>query len=239
MLFTEGTRAEVAARLTALVAPHAIVHSERHIWMPNGLPDAMEGKLGEAKSFLSDGQRQEVTSWWLAVRHPTANTPNWDIISQAVIGGREGVILVEAKAHDRELIQAASGKSVDENASESSHSNHVQIGSCIQEASKALSLASGLPWNLSLDAHYQMSNRFAWAWKLAKMGIPVVLIYLGFLQADEMADRGAALPTHAHWRELVAAHSQSLFPSSVWGVPLNINGTALIPLVRSTTQILT
>ena len=76
VLFTDGVRAEVAARLTSLVAPHAIVHPERHIWMPNGVADAIEGKLGEAKSFLSDGQRKEVTNWWLAVRHAAANTPN-------------------------------------------------------------------------------------------------------------------------------------------------------------------
>ena len=35
-----------------------------------------------------------------------------------------------------------------------------------------------------------MSNRFAWAWKLASSSVPVVLIYLGFLRADEMRDKG-------------------------------------------------
>ena len=28
-----------------------------------------------------------------------------------------------------------------------------------------------------------MSNRFAWAWKLADLGVPVVLVYLGFFRA--------------------------------------------------------
>jgi|JI10StandDraft_1071094.scaffolds.fasta_scaffold239007_2 hypothetical protein len=236
VLFTDGVRAEVAARLTSLVAPHAIVHPERHIWMPNGVADAIEGKLGEAKSFLSDGQRKEVTNWWLAVRHAAANTPNWDIISQATIGDREGLILVEAKAHDQELIKAKGGKSLDENASENSQSNHAQIGACIQEASKALSSATGLPWSLSQDTHYQMSNRFAWAWKLTTMEIPVMLVYLGFLNATEMGDQGIPLTSHDRWNELVEAQSRDLFPSSVWGKTWKIENAGLIPLIRSAIQ---
>jgi hypothetical protein len=44
-------------------------------------------------------------------------------------------------------------------------------------------------WTLSRDSHYQLTNRFAWAWKLASMGVPVVLGYLGFQGAAEMKDR--------------------------------------------------
>lgn len=123
VLFTEGTREEVAKRLTVLVAPHAVVDPARHDWVPKGLSDPAEGKLGETAPFLSDKQREEISSWWLTVRHPSANTPNWDIISQATIGGREGLILVEAKAHDKELTKEAGGKQSDANASEASISN--------------------------------------------------------------------------------------------------------------------
>jgi hypothetical protein len=97
VLFTEGSREEVAKRLTALVAPHAVVDPVRHVWAPNGLSDPDEGKLGETPPFLSVKQREEISNWWLAVRHTAANTPNWDIISQASIGGCEGLILVERK----------------------------------------------------------------------------------------------------------------------------------------------
>jgi hypothetical protein len=45
---------------------------------------------------------------------------------------------------------------------------------------------TGLTWALSRDWCYQMSIRFAWAWKLAGLGKPVILIYLGFLAYDEM-----------------------------------------------------
>lgn len=50
-----------------------------------------------------------------------------------------------------------------------------------------------LPWAISRDSRYQKSNRFAWACKLAGLGLPVVLMYLGFVRADEMRDRRAPL----------------------------------------------
>ncbi len=102
LLLTVAAREAVAKRLTALVAPHAIVDAERHVWAPNGIADPTEAKLGETTGFLSDQQRNEISTWWLAVRHSLSNTPNWDIVSQATINGREGLILIEAKAHDQE-----------------------------------------------------------------------------------------------------------------------------------------
>ncbi len=236
VLFTEGAREDVARRLTALVAPHAVVDPARHVWAPNGLANPAEGKLGDTAPFLSGPQREEISNWWLAVRHATANTPNWDIISQATIGGREGLILVEAKAHDQELIKEESGKRSKPDPTPGSASNHERIGACIEEASRSLSSASGVSWNLSRDSHYQLSNRFAWSWKLTAMGIPVVLVYLGFLKADEMKDRGTPFDTHEQWKHLVESQSQTLFPNTVWGKAWSVNGVELIPLIRSHVQ---
>ena len=52
-------------------------------------------------------------------------------------------------------------------------------------------------WSLSRDSHYQLANRFAWAWKLADMGLPTILIYLGFLNAAEMKDQGHHFIDHS------------------------------------------
>lgn len=238
VLFTEGDREEVARRLTAIVAPHAVVNPECHVWAPNGLSDPAEGKLGETPPFLSSKQREEISNWWLAVRHPKANSPNWDIISQATIGGQRGLILVEAKAHDQELITEEKGKPLAAKASPGSCSNHKRIGTCIDEASQALSSASGLVWHLSRDSHYQMSNRFAWSWKVATMGLPVVLVYLGFVKADEMNRRGLPFDDHEQWKQLVESQSQTLFPNAVWGKSWGVNGTAFIPLIRSHVQLI-
>lgn len=238
VLFTEGTREEVARRLTALVAPHAVVDPARHVWAPKGLSDPAEGMLGDTAPFLSGTQQEEISNWWLAVRHAAANTPNWDIISQATIGGREGLILVEAKAHDKELTKEEGGKKFDANASQASSSNHKGIGTCIDEASQSLSSASGLAWHLSRDSHYQMANRFAWSWKVTTMGIPVILVYLGFVNADEMKDCGLPFDNHEQWKQLVESQSQTLFPNAVWGKAWGVNGAELIPLIRSQVQLI-
>ena len=59
----------------------------------------------------------------------------------------------------------------------------------MSEANQALNQT--LPgWALSSKRHYQLSNRFAWAWKLADLRLPVVLVYLGFLKANEMRKYG-------------------------------------------------
>jgi hypothetical protein len=78
-----------------------------------------------------------------------------------------------------------------------------------------------------------MSNRFAWAWKLADLRIPVILIYLGFLNAQEMSDKSKPFVDHADWEYAVKRHSQSLFAPEVWARRLAIGGVPFIPLIRS------
>jgi hypothetical protein len=57
VLFTDGTREEVAQRLTVMVAPYAVVDPARHVWAPKGFSDPAEGKLGGTAPFLSGTQR--------------------------------------------------------------------------------------------------------------------------------------------------------------------------------------
>jgi hypothetical protein len=78
-----------------------------------------------------------------------------------------------------------------------------------------------------------MSNRFAWAWKLADLGIPVILVYLGFLNAREMSDKGKPFVDHADWECAVKRHSQPLFIPEVWAHRLAIGEVPFVPLIRS------
>ena len=111
--------------------------------------------------------------------------------------------------------------------------NLLRIDWAIRDASIALAEETGLPWSLSRDWNYQMSNRFAWAWKLASLGIPVVLIYLGFLKASDMSEPGEVPFADASaWEALVRSHSAPLFPGEVWNRCLSVNGVPLIPLIR-------
>ena len=85
-------------------------------------------------------------------------------------------------------------------------------------------MAIGAPCHISRDMHYQMSNRVAWAWKLTELGLPEVLVYLEFLNADEMQDRAAPFASHAGWQQLVQAHSAPLFDVDPWkrdGLPMD------------------
>jgi len=233
ILLTHGERDAVAKRLSDLVTPYGRVSPE-HIWAPNGLVAPAEIELGENNAFLSSHQQKEISQWWLAVQHPGAKTPTWDIVSQATVDGREGLILIEAKAHDIELRKEEAGKSLMADASANSCSNHDGIGKCIDEASVGYSLATGLEWHLSRDSHYQMCNRFAWVWKLTTMRIPIVLVYLAFLKADEMKDKGLPFPDHEYWRTLVISQCKSLFPDSVWDHTWSIANIPFTPLIRST-----
>jgi hypothetical protein len=238
-LFMEGYRTSVAAKLTTLVALPDVHVDARDFWMPRGLPvlkrsgewdtsPVREARLGESKGFLREDQQNEVTNWWLSVRR-LSNTPNWDIASTCMIGGKAGLLLFEAKAHCAELKQE--GKTLGKRPSDGSKDNHDHIGLAISEASAGLEdTMSG--WKLSCDSHYQLANRFAWAWKLASIGIPVVLVYLGFLGAKEMSDLGEPFHDCADWSRVVLEYSRNIVPEGAWGAELRIGSIPIKPLIR-------
>src|SRR5581483_5853402 len=118
----------------------------------------------------------DLRKWWL-VHHEKANTPNWDIAMACEIERSPGLILVEAKANLPELSKA--GKAPERRASSKSLENRERIGAALAEASEGLKpFAPSI--KLRIDSHYQLSNRLAFAWKLASLGVPTVLVYLGF-----------------------------------------------------------
>src|SRR6266542_1050241 len=199
-----GTPDQVAARLSALAAPWATVSPADH-WMPEGFDVRAEAQLHQAPRLIDLNISRQLAEWWLPAARPEARTPNFDIASTCTINGatRPGLLLIEAKAHDEELKKEAAGRSLTRDASLDRKASHGTIGLAIGAARKGLSDATSFEWKISRDVHYQMSNRFAWSWKLAEFGIPVVLVYLGFLKATEMADRGAPFADHATWEILV------------------------------------
>lgn len=203
--------------MTSLIKPFAEV-SEKDQYMPKGFSRPDEAKLGETRRFLDDEQRESVTSWWLAVRR-NANTPNWDLVSTCRIRGRKGLILLEAKAHAGEL-------NSNDCCGAGNEQNRKRINQVIEEASGNL----GNGWSLTTVGHYQLSNRFAWAWKIASLGKPVVLVYLGFLNASEMSQ---PFHDHAVWERCLLEYADRCVPRSAWNSEMTINGTPLIPLIRS------
>ena len=243
VLLVDGSRREVARRLVQLVDLPDVKVSPGDIWMPYGRPVRKDGGcdispsreviLSRPNSLVSPPIQHLLRSWWLAAPRG-ANAPNWDIASTCTIRGEHGLLLVEAKAHVNELSSA--GKSRPDASSSNSLQNHDRIGEATSEATEGLGNATGRQWCLSRDHHYQISNRFAWSWKLASLRIPVALVYLGFLNALEMAVDGPLLRTRTHWAGVMKAHGRGVVDEECWGKWLDIAGTPLIALIRGMDQ---
>ena len=229
---THGERTLVASRLTKLVEPRATVSCE-DFWMPDGFSQVDEACLDKVAGLLPLYVRETILDWWLAVPSPWSKTPTFDIASTCTIEGKTGLLLVEAKAHAEELNNESKGKELKPPVSPNTLQNHQRIGERILEANSGLGKSTGLTWRLSRDHCYQMSNRFAWSWKLVELGYPVILVYLGFLNAKEMQDRGDPIRSHAEWKVLVKEHIGSRVPDSVWEKRMIVCGRPLIPCLRS------
>jgi hypothetical protein len=234
LLLTDGEPAVVAERLTRLVNLESVHVGEEDVWMPRGLPlravdgawdvtPCIEARIGKTSDFLTDTQREEILGWWVVRRR--AQPPNWDIACTATIEARPGLILIEAKAHSGEL-------KTEDRCTSRNPQNQASIAAAIQEANAALNTI--LPgWTLSPDSQYQLANRLAWSWKIASLGVPVILVYLGFLRAEEMRDQGEPFADASAWDSSVRAYSQGIVPESVWNTRMVIQDTPLRVLLRS------
>ena len=111
-----------------------------------------------------------------------------------------------------------------------------QIRQAIAEAAAGLESVTGGRWCISRDHHYQLSNRFAWSWKLASLGIPVVLVYLGFLNAQDMVDRSSPFQSEDEWDRTLREYCKGVVDEGCWGNRLDIAGAPLLPLIRAVDQ---
>lgn len=255
LCFMTGDRPAVAERLADLVALPEFTIGPEDFWMPSPIlaarGDYMKETLKEAvlldatgpsKNLLKPEKRDCLRDWWLAVPQK-ANSPNWDIASTCKIGGKPGLLLIEAKAHAGELKtegKSLRGKkrsdgSVQEPSEHAKH-NHEQIGRAIDEVSARLrGLHQG--WTLCRDSHYQLANRFAWAWKLASINVPVVMVYLGFLGANDMKGRELFLDS-ADWTRVLLDHSRSCVPEEIWEREIKVGDCSFRALIRARKQYL-
>jgi len=168
-------------------------------------------------------------TWWLTYERG-ANTPNWDLAAGCEVEGRPGLILVEAKANVPEL--SVAGKSMDAGGSAASIANHERIALAIEEACAALRRVSDAT-SISRDSHYQLSNRVAFAWKVASLGVPTVLVYLGFVADTGISDAGTPFATEANWRSAFAEYAYSVVPNELFERRLECGAAPAWLLVRS------
>ena len=66
--------------------------------------------------------------------------------------------------------------------------------------------------------------------------MPDVLLYLGFLNAVEVADKGTPFGSEDDWRGTLLGYSRGAMDAICWERTLDIEGTPLLPLMRTVEQ---
>jgi hypothetical protein len=89
-------------------------------WPPLGVDDLREAQLHEATTLLPPRIAEKLKKWWLAPATGRAMSPSFDIAGTCTVGGTttKGLLLVEAKAHDKELIAEATGRTIETSSSD-------------------------------------------------------------------------------------------------------------------------
>jgi hypothetical protein len=199
--------------------------------MPIGWKQPKESRLFDnASPFLDPGRKDTLRRWWLAHE---GNTPNWDLIVRAESRNGPALLLVEAKAKVSEFDWKAKPllyRSEDLEARERTTDNHRQIGRAIDEASNALS-SQGIC--ISCEHHYQLSNRIAMARKLASLGIPNTLVFLGFTGDREIAREGDYFADDDHWRRAFTEYLKGVLPVDLLEKDISSGAASFRVLSRS------
>lgn len=169
--------------LNTILIPYEASVTNRELVQPKGIKDASEyaiqsfinmHKLAERFPSLKS-ENSNLNKWW----NPSGGkAPTWDMILVCHLNGKDALLLVEAKAHINEFNK--DGKFLKNNPSKGTQNNHQNINERILEACKHLK-NSNSKFNISMESHYQLSNRVAFAWKLSQLKVPVILLYLGFI----------------------------------------------------------
>lgn len=201
-------------------------------WHPKGYHN---GKEAELKDFLKEHFNPQlatdITKWWL---HNNGRTPYWDLISTCTINGARGILLVEAKAHVHELKKESKGKPYDINTkSEGTKENHKQIALAIEEANIEIKKKFSRV-NISRDNCYQLPNRIAHSWWLAKEGIPVVLLYLGFLKCKDMDNgKNRLFKKDEDWQTCFKEHVNQIGAGILINEKVNCGESSFVIISRS------
>lgn len=224
-------RATFPEELSSLVRPTGATVTGRHVWMPRGHDRSTEPRLERfgPHALPAVVEWKALRSWWMAP-NGRGNTPNWDLAATCDVRGGPGLILVEAKADASEL--TVDGKQIRGRPSWRSRENHARIANAIEEARRALN-ATVLGVRIRADSHYQLSNRVAFAWKLADLGLETVLVYLGFTGDPDAADAGGPFRDHEHWLSVFSEHARAVLPDEFLERRLDCGAAGMQLIVRS------
>lgn len=117
--------------------------------------------------------------------------PNWDAIGKA---GNE-YIIVEAKAHAKELISTSGAKT----------ESFTQINSKMEEAKVTLGINTPNSW---MKTYYQKANRILLLHFLAQNGIKARLLFVYFINGYERGDK--SIKSKEQWESILKAQDEYL-----------------------------
>ncbi len=219
-----------ANQLSQLLSITGATVKSTDTWMPKGHNNPEEARLEKfGPRILPNVNWKALQDWWLAYK-PGANTPNWDLASTCTVEGQRGLVLIEAKAHTQEL--KIEGKPLKHYASSNSERNHERIGKAIKEATDALGKI--VPEvSISRDTHYQLANRIAFSWKIASLGVPVVLVYLGFIGDKDISDVGEPFKDDELWRKIIGDYMTNQVPGDFTERWIHCGKASMQMIIRS------
>jgi len=204
--------------LNQLLSKYSIEIRSRDKWQPS-VRCRKEATIRQMGPFLPARVGvADLLDWWLVVQRG-ANTPNWDLISTCSFNGKEGLLLVEAKAHASECSHAGKSRPSSPNGTR----NHERISQRTCEANAAWNALDIGEFRLCVDKCYQLSNRMTWLWHLAKLGIPTVLLYLGFIGEEHFP--GDFFRSANHWSQVMNDYAGEVMPSDLIGRTVKFAGT--------------
>ena len=225
--------------LTELLRPLPVHIRSGDALMPRGRAQPREARLESFGPKVLNDQRiwDELKGWWLA---HGGNTPNWDIAAACTIEDRRGLVLVEAKANIPELSEAGKrlvgprGKKGEKPKapSERAKCNDARIRAAIAQAGEALA-ADNTCKPFTAASHYQLTNRLAFSWKLASLGVPVALVYLGFCGDHGIVRVGEPFATDEHWATVCRSYMSPCFPMTGAERRIEVSNTPVWVAIRS------
>lgn len=201
---------------------------------PKGRTSKKEWCEAELEEYLSTSPAFNTTiskDWWIPYKVSVNKRPTWDLICHILVNDKPGLLIVEAKAHLGELSEQDK-KSSPAGTSSRSIANDLSIRLRLSEASHSLTKLQVGPFELSADHHYQLSNRLAYLHKLAKEGVPTVLMYLGWLESPDWSRD--PLRDTKHWEDTVRTYAEGTVPWKFVGKKHHAkDGATMQMIVRS------
>ena len=151
---------------------------------------------------------------WLNGNKDIGRMPKWDIAASCQIEDKNGLILIQAITHEEEF-------NADDKC-EATGENRKGIMKAIEECNKDLNLRLDTHVKLSITSNYQLSNHIAYAWKLANLGIPTVLLYLGYI-GDNKNYPNNYIKDHDHWMRILGCFMKGVLP--LYPPKISVNDT--------------